>query len=406
MNRLLDKIAKFDYYDSLYTTKKQQELSIGEYVDEIVEDAPTAVGFIIPDGVFKNDDLTVDNFLDICAEAFNKNKTKIVNEIVDSFVDIYEEELDDNEITAIRRNMKNYLNKNFNAIAKHAVDLQYPSEEAIISLIKSKTDNSDFIKKVQQAYKNVQEWLKNDAPELKLAILKDEDIQLVDLGNDGEAYQYKQDGQWYAHIAINKSIIARGEAVLMNTIYHEICHCIKGQADEADEKYKNRIDKDTGEIIYTDDDFQNDAHNDEIWNKASAIVSKHSGYYIQQYENEYEHRTQKLNQPHEASIICYDCGWFDVYEEFDKNCEQANTGSFRCPECGSSNIKLIYSNEDERGIINDALDHLNNEMVKQHAACSNIIVKRLIFNQLQKRKYIRGSHIYGRKCQHTKKLFE
>ena len=246
MNRILDKIAEFDYYDSLYTTKKQQELSIGEYVDEIVDDAPTAVGFIIPDNIFK-EDISVDNFLDVCAEAFNKNKIKIVNEIIDSFTDIYEEELDGNEITTIRRNIKNYLNKNFNAIAKHAVDLQYPSEEAINSLIKSKTDNSDFVKKVQNAYKNVQEWLKNDAPDLKLAILKDSDIELVDLGNDGEAYQYKQDGQWYAHISINKSIIARGEAVLMNTIYHELCHCIEGQANEADEKYKNRIDKDTGE---------------------------------------------------------------------------------------------------------------------------------------------------------------
>ena len=101
------------------------------------------------------------------------------------------------------------------------------------------------------------------------------------------------------------------------------------------------------------------AHSDKIWKDVSKLISDKTGYDIQQNAREYENKTKKLNHNHEACIVCYNCGWFDIYETFDDDCEKAENNNFSCPECHSSDTKIIYPNENELSIIDDAIANAN-----------------------------------------------
>jgi len=344
------------YFDSLKTTNKENELSIGELVDEVIENSYNDCGFNLTEKFFNkydntnNDKIDYEQFIANTKAYFKKSKKNIIEKFVKIYIDMYDEK-DKNVI----KSMKNYLNRNFEVITERVVNYQVPDLYALKNLINDNTDK-DYEKikdKVKKAYDDVKKILEKEMPDLQLAKLKDSDITILEDDSYGESNSYIEDGETHCTIAIGRSLLSRGESVLMNTIYHELCHCIVGQGEEADKAWED------GKFKNKEDDYQDMAHSDKIWKDVSKLISDKTGYDIQQNAAEYENKTKKLNHNHEASIVCYNCGWFDIYETFDDDCEKAENNNFSCPECHSSDTKIIYPNENELAIIDDAIAHAN-----------------------------------------------
>ena len=378
-----------DYFDSLDSNDKEQELSVGEYVDEIIDGNINDCGFDIPKKFFKTkagkeyindgEDIDVSSFINQAIQYMKKDSSSIIKDFIAIFDDMNSDDIDAKTMKKTKKAMEGYLNRNFDVIARRILEERYNDAKSIYTFIKenvniktSKTEElrQELIKKVRKAYDDVARWLKADAPDLELAEIRDEDIQIdTTKGSDyGYSDRWMEDGVPRAYIKIYKSTFNRGEQVLMNTIYHELVHCVVGQADDANTRYKNgefRRTDENGETVDDDKAFQNAAHNDDIWDRCSKIITQHSGYAIQQYGMEAESNTEALNDKHVGTILCYNCGWFHVCKTFDGDMKNAINGTYKCQNCGrTEDINVIYAGDNpsyERNAIDDAVANANDK---------------------------------------------
>ena len=342
----------------------------------------------------KPDDCDISNINDLNINNFNKNiqlilpaVTKLNNNIKtlfkqydESFTNIY-----NNDINMI-------ITTNYEFILQLILDKSYPdktSKQYLINILQNKRYN--IIDKVKKAYNNAKQWIKKDYPHLELLDLYDNYIavghisgaaqtQILIMDDKGSVriptvndyYKMKQGVyKCIADITINSELINLNDSALLKLIYHELVHAIKKQGDETLElttlRYKNK------EPVFNPMEYQDSAHNDEIWDQGADSISNHTHLdldfsyagdkkYTPFYENDnishklrsLSHICNNLNQPHEATLICYNCGWFNVYEKWNNDCEQAENNNFICPECHQQAVKLIYPGPGEKELIDDA----------------------------------------------------
>lgn len=258
----------------------------------------------------------------------------------------------------------NYLMDNkFDLYLKYACNKIFPDMRTVRQVLQH---NTNIKNQVLRAYNNVKTWLAQDYSDLELANLRDDDIHIMSNMESGilaDCNVVQRRNQLFVVIRINESVTYTGNTNLSSIIYHELIHAIKGQAQSAKEmQYADKG--------ISDAQYQAEAHNDDIWNKGSEMINKHTHLDINSnintdLESNMNDILYKLNQFHEASLICYNCGWFKIYPKWDNDCELARDNQFICPKCHTHNVKLIYPSPGEKALIDDAFAHLHYTTTEQ-----------------------------------------
>ena len=360
-------------------TAYYNELTIIDCATDIVRDMPELC-YLTPEYIeydkFCNASDETDFYSDYIKVAKNRQDI-ITRRIIILLYRLYPE--DCHKID--RRNISNLIKNNFDKFVSYAVKEQFPTKESIKQLLKSivrqkrqyEEVRKKIVKKVLYAYHQVEKWLKEEAPDLKLHELKENNIHIIPYDHASSAYcqtyfKIKNGEEVYCDLNIAKSAILKySDTQLASTIYHELIHYIKNQSALV---YKLENLRRQRGIKTDDDELQDISHTDKIWNRGADIVSRHThldvnNNYFNQYLSHKNKCLYKLNEAHEASLICYNCGWFDVYNEWNKDCDQALNGNFICPECHKDHVKLIPPGPGEKELLDDALAHLHYQQVEQ-----------------------------------------
>ena len=359
---------------SIITNSPQQE-KIGKWVNYAIDDIANKYFNLDMFNIYAFiKDINTNNFAKECSKHILDNDRK---SIIDQLTNMYCKESQ----TSFKNIIRDFFTINFYIIARKAFNILYSTDKDKQRVInKYLNKNTDLINKVLKAYKNVKEWLKQDYPNLELVELPAENITIVDSDNYDASCGFTfitNPMKLVADIEINRNVLDIGESALAKIIYHELIHCIKRQGKEG------RLLKFLKQNNMSDHQFQKEVHNDEIWDQGSNAISKRthldldSNYSSQEdnafYEN--DNISEKLarynsllvyslNEPHEATLICYNCGWFNIYEKWNDDCDKAVNGQFICPECRRNDVKLISPGPGEKDLINDAFSHLQNISVE------------------------------------------
>lgn len=327
--------------------------------------------------------VNTDNFINNCVKIFdNLEKDKIIIKIYNDFIKEYNY-TDINPI--IINKIELYLKKNFNALARVALTTLYPTDRdkqrVINKFIKS---NQQIKETVIRAYNRVKTLLKNEAPDLELLPLKENHISVTNQTGVFAAIvkEHTRANSIRLSLQVSKQTVDKGFAFLMSTLYHEIIHCIKNQGSEGQKLYHQRwlLNKNKG----NDWQHQQEIHNDEIWDRANDIIRNHTHFDLDYgYASDEQYPWYKgdniskelakyrnnlllnLNETHEATLICYNCGWFNMYREWNNDCEQAKNDMFFCPKCHENNVKLIFPGPGEKELIDDAFTHIHYQAAEQ-----------------------------------------
>lgn len=342
----------------------------------------------------KPDDCDINNANDLNINNFSKNIRLIFSasqKLRDNIISLFTK-YDESFTIQYTDDIYNIYQQYAEFILQLILSKSYPdkaSKQYFINKLKNKRSN--IIDKVKKAYNNVKQWIKKDYPHLELLDLYDNYItigyipgaaqmQMLIIDDKGSIripgfkdYSKMKEGIYkcIASITINTELIDLNDSALLKLIYHELVHAIKKQGDETLElttlRYKNK------EPLLNPTEYQNSAHNDEIWDQGADSISKHTHLdldfsyagdkeYTPFYENDnishklrdLSHSCNQLNKPHEATLICYNCGWFKVYEVWNKDCDRARDNNFICPECHQQTVKLISPGSGEKELIDDA----------------------------------------------------
>ena len=241
------------------------------------------------------------------------------------------------------------------------------SEQNIKYLVDTYKKQVKNIKKiVMRAYNNVRRWLKQDYPNLSLRDLTEDNIYIFPTKQypDRAGFCNINTTNNSANIHLSQATIDNSQTYMEKVIYHELIHAIKGQADMATEIYNNSSPK------LTHNEYQAIAHNDDIWDQGMDTVRKHTHLDARGYDTNKDitHASimlRQLKQPHEATLVCYNCGYFTVYRTWNKDCELAKEGNFTCPKCHKNDVKLISPGPGEKELINDAFAHIHYQVAEQ-----------------------------------------
>ena len=310
------------------------------------------------------------DFIDQSKTLINNNSQRLINKLTKNILNYLYQNFNFKLNTNIEDNIESIITPNIEIYISMICDQTFTDEKEIKRLLNKRIKKEKNIKQqVIQAYNNARVWLKNDYPQLELRNLKPDNIYIyADNKHPGTAgFCSLNDVDGSVSINLSRSTINKTQTYIISVIYHELIHAIKGQADTAREI--NRLKLETGEEL-TDAEFQEIAHNDDIWDQGMDMIRKHThldvrGYNTNKDINNAEYQISQLNKPHEATLICYNCGWCKVYAKWNKDCDRTRDGNFTCPRCHQKDVKLISPDLGEREIINDALAHIHYKVSEQ-----------------------------------------
>lgn len=316
----------------------------------------------------------LNDFIDQYVKLLISHRSEIINKLVnDTLINL-------NKILNLRLNanvqndIEDIIMTNIGDYFEFICYKTFTDEKEIKRLLNKSTKQlQDIKRRVMKAYDNIKEWLKIDYPDLKLYKLTENDIYIYPDREHPEAAAFcscKNSARKFdfpVEIHISQSIANSNLTNLTKTIYHELIHAIKGQADMAAEI--NNI-RSSEHNKLNNDEYQDIAHNDEIWDQGIDTVRKHTHLDARGYDTNTDitHANVgmlQLKKPHEASIICYRCGWFNVYPQWNNDCTQALNNNFQCPKCHSNDTKLIPAQAGEQQLLEDALAHIHYKVSEQ-----------------------------------------
>lgn len=309
------------------------------------------------------------------ALLFSRSAQKLIDKLTKNILNYLYKHSNFKLNASIKDDIESILRSNIEKYISMICDQTFTDEKEIKYLLNKYLQHIQDIKKqVIQAYNNVRTWLKEDYPQLELNDLDPDDIYIYpDRERPNAAAYCHLNWDDSVSIHLSKSTIKQSKTYITKVIYHELVHAIKGQADTARKiDFARKMDKFTGKTnkALTDDEFQEIAHNDDIWDQGVDSIRKHTHLDVRGYDtnkdiSNAERQMSKLQYPHEATLICYNCGWYKVYEKWNNDCDQARDNNFTCPRCHQNDVKLISPDPGEKELINDALSHIHYQVSKQ-----------------------------------------
>jgi len=309
------------------------------------------------------------DFINQSKILLSRNSQKLINKLAKNILEYLYKNFNFKLNTSIEDDIESIVTSNIEIYISMICNQTFTDEKEIKYLLNKHLQYIQDIKKqVIQAYNNVRIWLKKDYPQLELNDLDPDDIDIyADSKKPGAAAYCSLNWDGSVSINLSRSTIKRSKTYITTTIYHELIHAIKGQADTA--RKIERLRKGTDNEL-TDNEFQEIAHNDDIWDQGVDSIRKHThldvrGYNTNKDISSAEQQMIKLQYPHEATLICYNCGWYKVYEKWNNDCEQARDNNFTCPRCHQKYVKLISAQPGEKELINDALSHIHYQVSEQ-----------------------------------------
>lgn len=358
----------------------QKEKFISKIIKKIIDNNPEKYSVDLSKNIslINSAKISQDNFLNDYINQYTKillnNRTEIITKLVDdTLTQIYK--IMNLKLTAnIKNDIEDIIMTNLGDYLEYISKQIFTDEKEIKRILnKYNSQLSNIKRQVMQAYDNIKEWLKSDYPDLKLYKLTENDIYIYpDHKYPGISAFCAQKNlakkfNFPVEIHISQSVANSDQTRLTNTIYHELIHAIKGQADTAREISDIELSKNHK---LTHDEFQEIVHNDKIWDQGIDTVRKHThldarGYNTNADISHANHGMSQLRRPHEASIVCYNCGWFNVYPKWNNDCDKALNGNFQCPKCHSNDVKLIPAQAGEKQLLEDALSHIHYQVAEQ-----------------------------------------
>lgn len=355
----------------------QKEKFISKIIKKIIDNNPEKYSVDLSKNIslINSAKISQDNFLNDYINQYTKillnNRTEIITKLVDdTLTQIYK--IMNLKLTVnIKNDIEDIIMTNLGNYLEYIGKRIFTDEKEIKRILnKYNSQLSNIKKQVMQAYNNLKNWLKQDYPELKLNQLTENNIHIYpDDSRPGTAgYCRNITIGNYAEIYLSQSTANGNQTRLTDVIYHELIHAIKGQADTAKEISDIELSKNHK---LTHDEFQEIAHNDKIWDQGIDTVRKHTHLDVRGYNtntdlnNANADMFYKLKKPHEASLICYNCGWFKVYLQWNNDCDKALNGNFICPKCHKNDVKLIPAQAGEKQLLEDALNHIHYQIAEQ-----------------------------------------
>ena len=309
------------------------------------------------------------DFIDQSKTLLKRNSQKLIDKLTKNILNYLHENFNFKLNTSIKDDVESIITPNIEIYISMICKQIFADEKEIKYLLNKRLQYIQDIKKqVIQAYNNVRVWLKEDYPQLELNNLNSNNIKIYpDSKKPGVAAYCSLNWNNSVSINLSESTVKQNKTYITATIYHELIHAIKGQADTA-RKIK-RLRRGTNKEL-TDEEFQEIAHNDDIWDQGVNSVRKHThldvrGYGASEDISDAQYQMRKLQYPHEATLICYNCGWYEVYEKWNNDCNQARDNNFTCPRCHQKAVKLISPDPGEKELINDALSHIHYQISEQ-----------------------------------------
>lgn len=315
------------------------------------------------------------DFIEQYMQLLIKRRSQLIDKLVaDTFMN-FSKMLNVQLNKNIKNDIEDIIISNLGDYCEIICSKAFTDEKELKRLLNKHTRQLQNIKKrVMKAYDNIKEWLKVDYPGLKLYKLTENNIYIYPDDEHPEAlafctyHRVAKKFDLPVAIYISQSIANSNQTRLTDVIYHELIHTIKGNADLADEIADIRLSEHNP---LSDDEYQKIIHNDEIWDQGVDMIKKHTHLNVEPYYNvppdlkNANDNMSLLKKPHEASIVCYKCGWFNVYPKWNNECTQALNNNFECPKCHSNNVKLIPAQAGEQQLLEDALAYIHYQVAEQ-----------------------------------------